>query len=138
MKRASTPFPTATANSAATSHQKCRETAWCVEIARTIPSMMSLVIQSSAMGKKEATIREISPNETIPGPDSQTIRKVGGTFRSAEIRCRQLVVTFVVFSVTRPLIHSFDSLAKQMCRYEVQKPHSELSVRPREELQMQS
>jgi hypothetical protein len=75
--------------------------------------MMSLVIQSSAMGKKEATIREISPNKTTSGPDSQTIRKVGGTFRSADIRCRQLVVEFVVFSVTRPLIYLSDSLANK-------------------------
>src|SRR3954451_23372983 len=80
---------TASANSAATSHQNRVATGWWVDTECTIPSMMSLVIHSKAIGSREATTRNSSPSVTTRGPDSQTIFRTGGTFRNAIRRSLQ-------------------------------------------------
>src|SRR6266481_2517861 len=76
-------------NSAATSHHSDVGTDRWLDTTTTMPSMMSLVIQSAAIGNREATSRKTSPSETTIGPDSQTIRRTGGTLRSAERRSTQ-------------------------------------------------
>src|SRR5512142_1109981 len=45
--------------------------------------MMSFVIQSAAIGSSDANRRKMTPIVTVDGPESQTMRRTGGTFRSA-------------------------------------------------------
>ena len=52
-------------------------------------SMISFVIHKAARGSSELTSRNASPKETTTGPDSQTIRRTGGTLRRAERRSLQ-------------------------------------------------
>src|SRR5579864_823775 len=46
------------------------------------------------MGNSAATMRAVIPNATTPGPDCQTIFRIGGTLRSAERRSCQLLQNF--------------------------------------------
>src|SRR5579863_3574673 len=51
-----------------------------------MPSIISLVIQSSPTGKSEDKTLDNRPKTTTPGPESQTIFRTAGTLRSAEMR----------------------------------------------------
>src|SRR5215475_15063173 len=86
MARVNTLPNRATPNSAATSHHKEGGTDSWLEIAFTIPSMISFVIHKATTGTIEAISRKTSPSVTTTGPAFQTIRSTGGTFRSAARR----------------------------------------------------
>src|SRR3989442_3603648 len=51
-----------------------------------MPSMISFVIQRSAIGNSAEKKRKIRPNATTAGPDCHTILRTGGTLRSADTR----------------------------------------------------
>src|ERR1043165_6810495 len=50
-------------------------------------------------GRSAATILATMPNATTPGPDCQTIFRMGGTLRSAERRSCQLLQKFLPFDI---------------------------------------
>src|SRR5258708_34516958 len=79
MQRAKTLTKTAKPNSVTTSHQKVTETERWADTARTMPSMISLVIQRSRTGNSDASRRETRPNTTTAGPESHTVFRTGGT-----------------------------------------------------------
>ena len=56
--------------------------------------MISLGIYPMATGSSAATILAPIPNETTPGPERQTILRIGGTFLSALRRSCQLLQKF--------------------------------------------
>jgi hypothetical protein len=51
--------------------------------------MISFVTQAVLTGMSETAARNSKPRTTIDGPESQTIRKTGGTFFSARSRSFQ-------------------------------------------------
>src|SRR5882762_6996117 len=93
----------AMANSAPTNHQKSGGMGSWLDNACAIRSMMSFVIHNAANGVSELTSRKTNPRETTRGPDSQTIRRTGGTFRSAANRSRQPPQKFSRSAILRPL-----------------------------------
>src|SRR6266436_2658615 len=57
-------------------------------------SMMSLAIQSRAIGSSDASRRKTKPKETTSGPDLHTIPRTGGTCCRAEKRSRHPLQKF--------------------------------------------
>src|SRR5271163_1954120 len=79
----------ASANSAATNHQKAGGNG-CPAKCPWIASRIFFETARTANGNNAAVRREHRPPKTTAGPDSQTIRTSWGTFCSAWKRVRQL------------------------------------------------